>query len=53
MKHEEINYCMRRKCKSCKIRATCEHFNKIMQHSLMYRPFENLKAVMQEKRKRK
>lgn len=48
MKFKEIEHCMQHKCKTCEKYVTCDL--KYKQRDLLtYRPFENLKEIMEQK----
>lgn len=48
MKFAEYEYCMKRKCKECKIYTECDLLIK-QQWRLTYKPFENLKEIWERK----
>lgn len=49
MTYKECDYCMRRKCKDCKMETDCVVVNRIHENRLMWHPFENLKEIMEKK----
>lgn len=50
MKLKEIEFCMKRKCKVCQKYITCDlKFKDIENNVLTFRPFENLKEIMEKK----
>lgn len=49
MRLKEIEFCMQRKCKVCEKYLTCDLKYK-EKDVLTYRPFENLKEIMESKR---
>ena len=48
MTFNEIEYCMQRKCKECKIYTECDLLIK-QQWRLTYKPFENIKEIWERK----
>lgn len=48
MRLKEIEFCMQRKCKVCEKYLTCDLKYK-QKDVLTYRPFENLKEIMENK----
>jgi len=50
MNFEEYDYCMRRKCKNCKLDGECKLLDKSLSWRLMWHPFENLKEIMEKKK---
>lgn len=50
MKFREYDYCMRRKCKDCKIDGGCKLLDESLHWRLMWHPFENLKEILEKKR---
>lgn len=46
---ESTDFCMRRKCKTCPINETCEQLNNTLKQRLMWKPFENLKELLEKK----
>lgn len=49
MKFEEINYCMKRKCKNCVIDKSCQQLNETHK-ALTYKPFENISEILEKLR---
>jgi hypothetical protein len=49
MTYEECDYCMRRICKNCEKLEECTKPKK--ETRLMWHPFENLKEIMEKKKK--
>lgn len=45
----QYDYCMRRKCKNCKIDDECGLLNGQLHFRLMWRPFENLPEIIEKK----
>ena len=45
----ENKYCMARKCKSCERRTTCDLLENTYKERMTYRPFENIKELMEKK----
>lgn len=50
MTFREYEYCMKRKCKNCIYDGECKGLNEIIQRKLMWKPFENLKEIMEKKK---
>lgn len=48
MTFNEIEYCMQRKCKECKIYTECDLLIK-KQKRLTFKPFENINQLLKEK----
>jgi hypothetical protein len=46
---EQYDWCMRHKCKNCKVDNECEILNDTRRLRLMWHPFENLKEVLEKK----
>lgn len=45
----QYDYCMRRKCKTCKRDGQCGLLNANLYHRLKWKPFENLPEIMKKK----
>lgn len=45
----EVEYCMKRHCKTCRRNTECDLLQKTLYNRLMYKPFENLKQIMEAK----
>lgn len=52
MRYEEYNYCMRRKCKECKVNKECDLLIKNTKR-LTFKPFENIDKLLEEKRSKR
>ena len=48
-KFDEFDWCMRHKCKVCKLDGECRALNKSHNYRLMWHPFENLPEIMKQK----
>lgn len=50
MSIESKNYCIARKCKTCERKGTCDLLDNIYKERLMYKPFENILEIWEQKR---
>lgn len=48
MKFAEYEYCMKRKCKECKVNSVCDLLIKQTKR-LTFKPFENINQLLKEK----
>lgn len=47
---EGQNYCLSRKCKTCERQTTCDLLENVYKERLMYKPFENILEIWEQKR---
>lgn len=45
----QYDFCMRRKCKECKLDTECGLLNATLHRRLMWKPFENLPEILKKK----
>ena len=48
-KFEEYDWCMRHKCKNCKLDGECKLLDKSLHLRLLWRPFEDLPEILKKK----
>lgn len=49
MSLKSVEYCMERKCKTCERSKECGMLNITLHQRLMWKPFENLKEVLEKR----
>jgi hypothetical protein len=49
MTFKEYDFCMRRKCKNCKLDGECKYINRLHETRLLWHPFENIKEIVEKK----